>query len=141
MTPTLTFTCSICSEPSVSICVYCTKDACPNHLCDRCGRCSDCCECDIRLEDHHEHDSHEHPVMHPVEAVTGMPLDGHGAPAAEPGPAEPGAEVPPEGEPLTTEPAATEQPESEPAAEAPPAAAGTAPPEASEPRDSGEPEP
>ena len=52
MTPTAVFTCSICGEPSVSICSYCTKDACPNHLCDRCGRCSDCCECDIRLEEH-----------------------------------------------------------------------------------------
>ncbi len=52
MTPTQTFTCSICGEPSVSICVYCTKDACPNHLCERCHRCSDCCECDIRLDDH-----------------------------------------------------------------------------------------
>jgi hypothetical protein len=51
---TLTFVCSICGEPSASICVYCTKDACPNHLCERCGRCSDCCECDIRLEEHTE---------------------------------------------------------------------------------------
>ena len=56
MTPTLTCTCSICGERSVSICVYCTKDACPNHLCDRCQRCSDCCECDIRLEEHPEHE-------------------------------------------------------------------------------------
>ncbi len=54
MTPTTTqtFVCSICGEASVSICVYCTKDACPNHLCDHCARCSDCCECDIRLEEH-----------------------------------------------------------------------------------------
>ena len=43
-----TFACSICGEPSTEICVYCTKDACNNHLCSRCGRCSDCCECDIR---------------------------------------------------------------------------------------------
>lgn len=52
------YTCSICGETSVSICVYCTKDACPNHLCERCGRCSDCCECDILLDEHpeHEHD-------------------------------------------------------------------------------------
>jgi hypothetical protein len=27
------FSCSICGEPSTEICVYCTKDACPNHLC------------------------------------------------------------------------------------------------------------
>jgi hypothetical protein len=54
LTPTLTFTCTICGEQSTSICVYCTKDACPNHLCERCKRCSDCCGCDIRLEDHPE---------------------------------------------------------------------------------------
>jgi hypothetical protein len=41
------FRCSICEEPSTQICVYCTKDACSNHLCDRCGRCSDCCECSV----------------------------------------------------------------------------------------------
>ncbi len=44
------FTCSICGEPSSSICVYCTKDVCANHLCQRCGRCSDCCECHLLLE-------------------------------------------------------------------------------------------
>jgi hypothetical protein len=42
------FYCSICSESSASICVWCTKDACGNHLCERCHRCSDCCECDAR---------------------------------------------------------------------------------------------
>jgi len=45
---TYTFTCSICEEPSTEICVYCTKDACGNHLCGKCGRCSDCCECDAQ---------------------------------------------------------------------------------------------
>jgi hypothetical protein len=50
MTPgTAVLTCSICSEPSTDICVYCTKDACLNHRCDRCKRCSDCCECDMPL--------------------------------------------------------------------------------------------
>jgi len=49
MTPTLTFTCSICSEPSKEICAYCTKDACRNHRCARCRRCSDCCECEVPL--------------------------------------------------------------------------------------------
>ena len=44
-----TFTCSICGEASRRICVFCTKDACPNHLCERCNRCSDCCECDVPL--------------------------------------------------------------------------------------------
>lgn len=43
------FTCSICGEPSVNICAYCTKDACGNHRCERCKRCSDCCECDVPL--------------------------------------------------------------------------------------------
>ena len=46
---TAVFTCSICGEPSTDICVYCTKDACANHRCDRCKRCSDCCECDVPL--------------------------------------------------------------------------------------------
>ena len=43
------FECSICGEPSRSICVYCTKDACDNHLCPKCHRCSDCCECTVAL--------------------------------------------------------------------------------------------
>lgn len=50
--PALVFLCSICGEPSTEICVYCTKDACRNHLCDRCHRCSDCCECPLPLEEH-----------------------------------------------------------------------------------------
>lgn len=45
----MTFTCSICGEESTRICARCTKDACPNHICDRCGRCSDCCECEIAI--------------------------------------------------------------------------------------------
>lgn len=44
-----TFVCSICAEPSTDLCVYCTHDACPNHLCERCHRCSDCCTCDSRV--------------------------------------------------------------------------------------------
>lgn len=50
MNETRQFSCSICGEPSTEICVYCTKDACPNHLCPRCLRCSDCCECQVPLE-------------------------------------------------------------------------------------------
>jgi hypothetical protein len=46
---TATFTCSICDETSRHICVFCTKDACRNHLCERCHRCSDCCECEMPL--------------------------------------------------------------------------------------------
>ena len=48
-TGTLTFNCSICSEPSHDICVYCTKDVCRLHRCQRCLRCSDCCECESPL--------------------------------------------------------------------------------------------
>ncbi len=43
------FTCSICEEESTQICVRCTKDACDNHLCQKCRRCSDCCECEVPL--------------------------------------------------------------------------------------------
>jgi len=48
---TMPFTCSICEEESTRICVRCTKDACNNHLCERCHRCSDCCECEVVLSD------------------------------------------------------------------------------------------
>ncbi len=41
------FNCSICGESSQQLCVYCTKDACANHRCERCGRCSDCCGCEV----------------------------------------------------------------------------------------------
>jgi hypothetical protein len=43
----MTFPCSICGEPATRICVWCTKDACDNHLCAKCRRCSDCCECEL----------------------------------------------------------------------------------------------
>ena len=46
MTAVMAFTCSICGESSEEICVYCTKDTCANHLCERCKRCSDCCVCE-----------------------------------------------------------------------------------------------
>jgi hypothetical protein len=49
VTETATFVCSICSESSTDICVYCTKDTCANHRCIRCRRCSDCCECEAPL--------------------------------------------------------------------------------------------
>ena len=48
----MAFTCSICGEESTQICVRCTKDACRNHLCDKCHRCSDCCDCEVTLEEH-----------------------------------------------------------------------------------------
>jgi hypothetical protein len=47
--PVLIFTCSICGETSEEICVYCTKDTCANHLCERCHRCSDCCVCETPI--------------------------------------------------------------------------------------------
>jgi hypothetical protein len=45
------FTCSICGEESTRICVRCTKDACNNHICEKCLRCSDCCECEVALSE------------------------------------------------------------------------------------------
>ena len=45
------FMCSICGEESTRICARCTKDACNNHLCEKCLRCSDCCECEVTLSD------------------------------------------------------------------------------------------
>jgi hypothetical protein len=43
------FQCSICGEESTRICARCTKDACNNHLCEKCRQCSDCCECEVAL--------------------------------------------------------------------------------------------
>ena len=60
-------TCSICGEPSTDICIYCTKDACSNHRCDRCKRCSDCCECDVPLSAAELHV--EHPAEVPAEVA------------------------------------------------------------------------
>lgn len=48
MSEVTTFPCSICADPADQICVYCTKDVCANHRCDKCHRCSDCCQCDQR---------------------------------------------------------------------------------------------
>ncbi len=45
------FACSICGEGSTRICARCTKDACDNHLCEKCLKCSDCCECEVRLSE------------------------------------------------------------------------------------------
>jgi hypothetical protein len=44
-----TYACSICGDASSDICVYCTKDACANHLCAKCHCCSDCCSCEVPL--------------------------------------------------------------------------------------------
>jgi hypothetical protein len=45
------FSCSICEQESTRICVFCTKDACNIHICERCGCCSDCCDCDVPLDE------------------------------------------------------------------------------------------
>jgi hypothetical protein len=80
------FTCSICGEESTRICVWCTKDACDNHICEKCGRCSDCCECEVRLS---EPAREARPMVRPVvpaaeeEAVEPEPA-GEPTPAAEP---------------------------------------------------------
>jgi len=65
------FTCSICGEQSTRICVRCTKDACDNHLCEKCLRCSDCCECEVALDDtgHGVPASPARTAVHPVEDV------------------------------------------------------------------------
>jgi hypothetical protein len=54
MNEAVTFSCSICGEASTQICVWCTKDACANHLCEKCHRCSDCCSCEepLAISDH-----------------------------------------------------------------------------------------
>jgi len=72
------FTCSICGEESTRICVRCTKDACDNHLCEKCRRCSDCCECEVKLSE---------PLPEPAHPAI------HAAPAPEP---EPGLNEEPE---------------------------------------------
>ncbi len=54
------FNCSICGEESTRICVWCTKDTCANHLCEKCARCSDCCECEVPLNE----TTHELPRVH-----------------------------------------------------------------------------
>jgi hypothetical protein len=108
------FQCSICGEESTRICVRCTKDACDNHLCDKCRRCSDCCECEVALSPH---------VPESVRSV----LHGdaaHAAPLAEPV-----AETPPDAEP----PSAPETPtdaEPPPAPETPPDVEPASAPEA-----------
>jgi hypothetical protein len=67
------FTCSICGEESTRICARCTKDACNNHLCDKCLRCSDCCECEVVLSE---------PTHEPVRRVV-RPIFGDDEPELE----------------------------------------------------------
>lgn len=84
------FTCSICGEESTRICARCTKDACDNHLCEKCLRCSDCCECEVALAE-----PTTYRVVHP------------------------GAPKPAVAEPVASEPVAPEAVGSEPAAPEP----------------------
>ena len=78
------FTCYICGEESTRICRRCTKDACDNHICEKCLRCSDCCECEVALTE---------PVHEPARAAIHAAVA-----AAKPEPAPP--QTPPEAAPL-----------------------------------------
>jgi hypothetical protein len=83
------FTCSICGEESVRICVRCTKDACNNHLCEKCSRCSDCCECEVTLsEPVHEpaRIALRSEAGHPSEPVNPYPEPEPPAPPPDPDP-------------------------------------------------------
>ena len=98
MIETATFVCSICNEPSLNICVRCTKDACANHRCARCKECSDCCECDVPL----------------TEPEPQLKLDPDPAPQLKPDPApDPAPELEPAPDPAP-------EPELEPEPEPPP---------------------
>jgi len=118
------FTCSICGEQSTRICVRCTKDACNNHLCEKCLRCSDCCECEVTLDDtgHGVPVSPARAVAHPVEGPVEAALHESGpdsaTPAVQDEPAAPAlgdVQSAPEHEPappaLEDEPAAPATPE------------------------------
>src|SRR5437764_3947861 len=94
------FQCSICGEGSTRICARCTKDACNNHICEKCLRCSDCCECEVSLSE---------PVQEPVRPAVraAMMEDGWAAtppdPEREPEPHIPGPD--PDPAPSPEEPA------------------------------------
>jgi hypothetical protein len=86
------FHCTICGEESTRICVWCTKDACGNHLCAKCARCSDCCECDVPLDEV----VHASPPLHEPEPVPEPPPLEEPDPVHEPPPP---VHEPPIGEP------------------------------------------
>jgi hypothetical protein len=76
----MTFHCTICGEESTRICVWCTRDNCVNHLCEKCGRCSDCCECQVPLEEPvretaRMHIPHPEPEPHPPPDPDPFPPD------------------------------------------------------------------
>jgi hypothetical protein len=96
------FTCSICGEESTRICARCTKDACDNHLCEKCLRCSDCCECEVKLSA---------PARMMVHAATPDPAEAPDSAAApipnpEPEPPLPGPDPDPAPAPVPEDPAA-----------------------------------
>jgi hypothetical protein len=78
MTKVMPFVCNICEEQSTRICVRCTKDACANHLCEKCGACSDCCDCDLQLEQvagpHDPDEPKPHPMPDPDPAPDPDPI-------------------------------------------------------------------
>jgi hypothetical protein len=84
------FHCSICGEESTRICARCTKDACDNHLCEKCLRCSDCCECEVSLSTHAPETVRA--------AMHAPPPEPHVPPAPEPHVAEPVPETPAQSE-------------------------------------------
>jgi hypothetical protein len=119
------FQCSICGEESTRICVRCTKDACDNHLCDKCRRCSDCCECEVALSPHvpesvrsviHGEAAHATPLAEPIAetppAVERPPVP-ETSPDTEPAPA-PEASTSPNAEPALA-PETSTSPNAEPA--------------------------
>jgi hypothetical protein len=85
------FTCSICGEESTRICVRCTKDACDNHLCEKCLRCSDCCECEVKLSE---------PARVVIPAAPAIPGPGSEPPIPEPDPDSDPAPAPEDPDPI-----------------------------------------
>ena len=91
----MTFHCTICGEESTRICVWCTRDNCVNHLCEKCGRCSDCCECQVPLEETVRETARTHiphpqtppePEPHPPPDPDPVPTEPDQVPDAEPEP-------------------------------------------------------
>ena len=83
------FVCSICGEESVRICARCTKDACNNHLCEKCQRCSDCCECEVTLFEQPQTArsalmKHEPPASEPASGEVAAPVELEPPGAADP---------------------------------------------------------
>ncbi len=84
------FQCAICEEESHQICVFCTKDTCGNHICEKCLRCSDCCGCEVPLEEYHEPEAAEAPEAagEVLAAAAGASTSAEPGGAPGPGPAE-----------------------------------------------------